>query len=157
VRGRRSRSWPSTRFQGRTKRISPHLGRAPDEPINQELAKFYGRLLGVLRLPAPRQGEWRLLECVPAWEGNWTWDCFLAFAWQAPEGDPLLVAVNYASNRSQRYVRPPLADLGKHQWRLTDLLGDATYDRDEGDLQRRGLYLDLAPWQASVFSLQRRG
>ena len=22
--------------------------------------------------------------CVPAWDGNWTWDCFLAFAWQGP-------------------------------------------------------------------------
>jgi hypothetical protein len=143
-------------FLGRAKRISPHLGRAPDEPINQELAKFYDRLFGVLRLPAPRQGEWRLLECVPAWEGNWTWDCFLAFAWQAPEGEPLLVAVNYAGNRSQCYVRP-LADLGKERWRLTDLLGDTTYDRDGEDLQRRGLYLDMAPWQASVFSLQRRG
>src|SRR5262249_2051938 len=31
-------------LQGRMKRISPHLGRAPDEPINQELAKFYDRL-----------------------------------------------------------------------------------------------------------------
>jgi glycosidase len=54
-------------FQGRAKRISPHLGRGPVEPTNQELAKFYDRLLGVLRRPAVRRGEWQLLECVPAW------------------------------------------------------------------------------------------
>jgi hypothetical protein len=142
-------------FQGRTKRISPHLGRAPDEPVNQELAKFYDRLLGVVRLPAVRQGNWQLLECVPAWEGNWTWDCFLAFAWQAPDGDRLLVTVNYAGNQSQCYVRLPFTDLGKGRWRLTDLLGDATYDRDGDDLQRRGLFLDVGPWRASVFSLRR--
>src|SRR5205823_4974166 len=69
-------------FQGRLKRISPHLGRAPDEPINVDLAKFYDRLLAVLRLPAVREGKWQLLECVPAWEGNGTWDGFLAFAWE---------------------------------------------------------------------------
>ncbi len=142
-------------FQGRTKRISPHLGRAPDEPLNQDLAKFYDRLLGVLRRPALRHGEWRLLECVPAWEGNWTWDCFVAFAWQAPGEERLLVAVNYAGNQSQCYVRLPLAELGKNSWRLTDLLGGTTYDRDGDDLQTRGLYLDVPPWQASVFSLGR--
>jgi hypothetical protein len=144
-------------FQGRTKRISPHLGRGPDEPLNQELAKFYDRLLGVLRRRAVREGEWRLLECVPAWEGNWTWDCFLAFAWHSPGEDRLLVAVNYAGNQSQCYVRLPFTDLGNNRWRLTDLLGEATYDRDGDDLQRRGVFLDVPPWQASVFSLSRRG
>jgi hypothetical protein len=142
-------------FQGRTKRISPHLGRAPDEPLNQELAKFYDRLLGVLRRRAVREGEWRLLECVPAWEGNWTWDCFLAFAWQAPGEDHLLVTVNYAANQSQCYVRLLFSDLGGGRWRLTDLLGGATHDRDGDDLQRHGLYLDVPPWQASVFALTR--
>jgi glycosidase len=142
-------------FQGRTKRISPHLGRGPDEPINMELAKFYDRLLGVLRRPVVRQGAWQLLESVPAWDGNWTWDCFLAFAWQGAGEDRLLVTVNYAGNQSQCYVRLPFADLGKARWRLTDLLGDAIYDRDGDDLQRHGLFLDTPPWQASVFSLTK--
>src|SRR6266699_6356291 len=39
-------------------------------------------------------------------------DCFLAFAWQGRHGEPLLVAVNYAPNQSQCYVRLPFADLG---------------------------------------------
>jgi hypothetical protein len=141
---------------GRTKHISPHLGRAPDEPINQELAKFYDRLLGVLRVPTVRQGDWQLLECTPAWEGNWTWDCFLAFAWQIAGGDRLLVAVNYSANQSQCYVRLPFPDLGRSRWRLTDLMGDIVYDREGNDLLGRGLYLDVPPWQASVLSLARR-
>jgi hypothetical protein len=143
-------------FQGRTKRISPHLGRAPDEPTNLELAKFYNGLLGVLRCSTVRQGEWQLLECVPAWEGNWTWDCFLAFAWQGAGEERLLVTVNYAGNQSQCYVRLPFTDLGKAHWQLTDLLGDATYDRDGDDLQSRGLFLDVPPWQASAFSVKKR-
>jgi hypothetical protein len=139
---------------GRTKRISPHLGRAPDEPTDPELAKFYERLLSVLRRPAVRDGHWQLLECGPAWEGNWTWDCFLAFAWQGSDGERLLVAVNYALNRSQCYVRLPFPDLGSRQWRFQDLLGDATYDREGSDLQRRGMYLDVPSWGISVFSLK---
>ena len=74
-----------------------------------------------------------------------------------PGEDRLLLTVNYAGNQSQCYVRLPFADLGNGRWQLTDLMGDATYDRDGDDLQHRGLYLDVPPWQASVFSLSRRG
>ena len=69
-------------FEGRLKRISPHLVRAPIEAPNESLQQFYDRLLSVLRRPALREGDWRVLECVPAWDGNWTWDGFVAFSWQ---------------------------------------------------------------------------
>ena len=39
-------------FEGRTKRISPHLVRAPNEPIDEFLQLFYKDLLAVLRSPA---------------------------------------------------------------------------------------------------------
>jgi hypothetical protein len=144
-------------FEGRKKRISPHLGRAPDEPIDHRLRAFYDRLLAVVRLPAVRQGKWHLLECAPAWEGNWTCDCFLAFFWQGPNEERLLVAVNYAPNQSQCHVRLPFADLGGKEWRIQDLLSDAAYNWRGEDLQARGLYLDEAPWKAFVFSLTELG
>ena len=143
-------------FEGRTKRISPHLVRGPEEPIDQRLAQFYDRLLTVLRKPVVRDGQWRLLECLPAWEGNWTSDCFVVFVWQGPDDERLLATVNYAPNRSQCYVRLPFADIGNSHWRLEDLLGGAIYEREGSDLQARGLYLDETPWQASVFALTKR-
>ena len=142
-------------FEGRIKRISPHLVRGPDEPIDARLKQFYDRLLAVLRDDVVRNGGWQLLECVPAWDGNWTWDCFLVFAWQGSDGARLLVAVNYAPNQSQCHARLPFADLGNSRWRLKDLLGDGTYDWDGNDLQGRGLYLDERPWSARVFALTR--
>jgi Alpha amylase, catalytic domain len=143
-------------FEGRRKRVSPHLGRAPDEPVDKERSRFYERLLGVLRGPTVRDGQWQLLECVPAWQGNWTSDCFLAFAWRGPAGERLLVAVNYAENQSQCFVQLPFAELASRRWRLEDLMADVIYDRDGDDLMSRGLFLDVAPWQASVFSLTGR-
>ena len=142
-------------FQGRKKRISPHLVRGPQEAIDQRLEQFYDRLLAVLRQPVVRQGNWQLLDCTPAWEGNWTWDCFLVFAWEGAGDERLLVTVNYAPNQSQCYVRLPFAGLGNGQWRLEDGIGDATYERDGNDLQARGLYLDEPPWRAHVFSLTK--
>jgi hypothetical protein len=143
-------------FLGRKKRISPHLCRRPDESVDADLAKLYVRLLAVLRQPLVREGRWQLLECFPAWEGNGTWDCFLAFAWQGPDEERLLVAVNYAPNQSQCYVRLPFTDLGSRLWRLQDQMDTTAYDRDGNELQSRGLYLDMLPWQSAVYSLTIR-
>ena len=143
-------------FEGRLKRISPHLGRAPEEPVNESLKQFYARLLEVLRRPAIRDGEWRLLECAPAWDGNGSNDAFIAFAWQGADGVRVLVAVNYAAHPSQCHVRGSFGDLAGRSWRLRDLLGDAVYDRDGNDLATHGLYLDVAPWQCHAFELVSR-
>jgi hypothetical protein len=142
-------------FEGRTKRISPHLVRGPDEPIDARLKQFYDRLLSVLHHDVVRNGEWQLLECVPAWDGNWTSDCFLAFAWQGGGGERLLAVVNYAPNQSQCYVRLPFGDLHNGQWRLQDLLSETKYDRDGSDLDSRGLYVDVPAWRCHAFTMSR--
>jgi glycosidase len=141
-------------LEGWKKRISPHLVRGPVEPVDPELVAFYERLLAVLRQPVVREGAWRLLECVPAWEGNGSWDGFVAFAWEGPSAERLVVAVNQSPDRGQCFVRLPFEDLFGRSWRLQDLLGSATYDRDGDDLQACGLYLDEPAWQASVYSAE---
>jgi hypothetical protein len=140
-------------FQGRTKHVSPHLCREPDEPVNRELERFYEALLAVLRSPAARDGRWQLLDCAAAWDGNWTSDCFIAYAWQGPGDERLLIAVNYADNQSQCLVRLPFADLGGEAWRLRDLLGPATYDHDGDGLEARGLFLDMRPMSYHAFDI----
>jgi hypothetical protein len=142
-------------LEGYRKRISPHLVRGPEEAADRRVQRFYDRLLAVLRLPAVRQGSWHMPDCTAAWEGNWTWDCFVAFAWEGPGDQRLLVTVNFASNQSQCFVRPWFDGLGDGWWRFEDLTGDAMYVRDGNDLRTRGLYLDLPPWRAHVFSLTK--
>lgn len=140
-------------LEGRRKRISPHLGRAPAEPIDQKIQGFYDQLLAVLRQPAVRDGQWQLLECTPGWDGNWTHDCFLVFGWQGPRNERLVVAVNYAPNQSQCHVRLPYPELGGCKWKLTDQLSTISFDWNGDDLISRGLYLDMTPWSVSVFSI----
>ena len=143
-------------FEGRRKRISPHLSRRPDEPVNPMLEQFYARLLAVLRRPEVRDGRWQLLDCRPAWDGNWTSDCFVAFAWQGSHGERLVVTVNYSPNQSQCYVRMPFNDLGNGQWRLENVIGDEVFDRGGTDVMSRGLYLDVPAWKAAVFAMTKR-
>jgi Alpha amylase, catalytic domain len=140
-------------FEGRKKRISPHLVRAPLEPVDEILPGFYDRLLAVLRDAIVRDGQWRQLECVPAWDGNGTWDGFIAWSWEVPHGQRRLITVNYAGNQGQCYVRLPFPDLAGRPVRLEDLMSSARYDRDGSDLASRGLYLDVPAWSYHVFEL----
>ena len=140
-------------FEGRRKRISPHLVRGPLEPTDEAVTRFYEQLLAVVRKTTVRDGEWRLLECVPAWDGNWTWDGFLACGWQRDRAR-VLVVVNYAGNQGQCYVRVPFIDLSGRDVGLTDLMNGARYERDQSDLASRGLYVDLPAWGYHVFEVE---
>jgi hypothetical protein len=140
-------------FEGKTKRISPHLVRGPDEAVNTGLKQFYDRLLGALRSPVVRNGQWQLVECHPAWEGNWSSDAFIAFAWQGASGQNLLVVVNYSDHASQCYAKLPFSGVEGRQWRLNDQMSDASYGRDGNELVSRGLFLDLPAWGYHVFKL----
>jgi hypothetical protein len=142
-------------FEGRQKRISPHLVRAPKEAVNGALERFYDRLLSVLGQPVVREGEWQLLECLPAWDGNSSSSSFICYVWQRPNEEMLLVVVNYSDNYGQCYVRLPFENMSGNQWRLQDQLGEAIYDRAGGTLVSQGLYLDVPPWQTHIFSLTK--
>jgi hypothetical protein len=141
-------------LEGYRKRISPHLVRGPHEPQDPKRIAFYEKLMAVLRIPAIRDGHWQPLECVPAWEGNSTHHDFLASLWKGKQSDSLIVAVNYAPHASQCHVRLPFAHLADGKWQLVDQLCNARYEWFGKDLAGRGLFLDHAPWQASVFRLE---
>jgi len=140
-------------FEGKKKRISPHLVRGPDEAATPQLGQFYDRLLTILRRSVVRDGRWQLLQSRPAWEKNTSCDDFVAFAWTAHNDEKLLVMVNYSAHQSQCYAQLPFADLGGRSWRLQDQLSAATYEREGQDLIARGLYLDVAPWTSHVFAM----
>ena len=60
------------------------------------------------------------------------------------------------TNQGQCYVALPFGNLAGAEWRLADQIEGAVDDRDGGDLQHRGWYVDTTRWQASVFTLIRR-
>lgn len=143
--------------EGKKVKIPVHLRRGPEEAPDPATQELYDGLLTCLKDPAFRDGTWRLLDCNPAWDGNPTADDFVAFSWTDPGDRRRLVAVNYSPHRSQCYVRLPWGDLDGRSWRFRDRLGPDAYDRDGGDLARRGLYLDLPEWGHHVFEVRPVG
>lgn len=142
-------------LEGRRKRISPHLIRAPHEETDRGIADFYERLLSVLKLPVFRSGHWQLPHCVSAWDGNGSCDAFIAFSWEVPAGSRALVVVNYAPHASQCFVHLPFPDLGNRNIRFRDMMSTAIYDREGNDLLNRGIYLDIPAWGYHIFVLER--
>jgi len=140
-------------FEGRLKRISPHLIRAPQEQVNTNLQMFYKKLLSLLKENLFRDGWWELLECASAWDGNGTLDSFLAFAWEDSKGSRALIAINYAPHNSQCFVHLPFNDLAGKSVLFRDLISPAVYERNGCDLQSKGMYLDLPAWGYHVFEV----
>ncbi|MEI8045861.1 MAG: alpha-amylase family glycosyl hydrolase [Bacteroidota bacterium] len=140
-------------FEGRLKRISPHLVRAPKEPVNEDIQKFYGSLLSALKKPVFRDGFWELLDCLPAWDGNATWDSFLAFAWEDNDGRQALVCINYSPHDSQCFIHLPFEYSSGATIRFVDLMSSDFYDRESDELLSRGLFLDLPAWGYNVFEI----
>jgi glycosidase len=141
-------------FEGRKKRISPHLVRAPKESPDQEIQHFYEQLLAILRKPVLKSGQWQALVCQPAWDGNGSWDGFVAHVWTGSGEERMLIVVNYAPHASQCYIPLPFPEIKDHSVRLQDSLSPASYARAGNDLVEHGLYLDLQPWFYHVFNLE---
>ena len=142
-------------LDGRKVHVSMHLGRRPDEPVDESLRDFYLRLLAVLRRPEVHEGTWRLCECREAWEGNPTWERFVVASWEAANRR-LLATVNYGPTQGQCWAEARFEGLQGRPVSLVDLMGESRYDRVGDELCGRGLYLDVPPWGLHVFEVGPR-
>ena len=100
-----------------------------------------------------RDGRWRLLACRPAWDGNPTWDRFLAFLWEGAGRRRLLGCVHYGPTRGQCYVNLGMTELRGKRYLLEDQLSAARYEREGDDLAGQGLFLDLPAWGYHLFTM----
>lgn len=131
-------------------KISPHLGRRPAEKTDPEIHSFYTNLLTLLKRPVFHEGDWTLLSCSPAWEGNPSHEQCIAFQWKT-KSEQVLVIINFASTPCQCFVLLPPDDHQPPTLTFRELLKDTLYERDTEDLRNRGLYIDLPPWGYHLF------
>jgi len=139
-------------FEGRKVRLPVFLARRPAEPIDHDLAAFYGRLLKETNREVFRKGEWRLCER-SGWPDNQSCLNILAWCW-AKDQERFLIIINFGPATAQARVQVPLDDLRGKQWRLSDMLSGENYDRGGDEMRDAGLYLDLKPWQCHLFQVR---
>ena len=137
-------------LEGRAVRVPVFLARRPDEQPDADLRAFYERLLGALRDPVFRTGEWELGEA-RGWEGNDAWRSLVAWGWR-DDRPRTLVVVNLGDGPASGHVSLPWDDLRGRSWRLADGTSGEVYERSGDDL-RDGLYVALDPWAWHLFDL----
>ncbi|MCZ7602962.1 MAG: alpha-amylase family glycosyl hydrolase [Melioribacteraceae bacterium] len=140
-------------FAGKQVRLPVQLGREPKEEINNDIYSFYNRLLEIIRNETFKNGNWKLLETLQAWEGNYSNNNFLAWLWEY-NFDQKIVIVNYSDQTSQCRIKFDVP-LENNEIKLVDLLNEVTYTRNVSEIQADGLYVELRAFLAHIFSIEK--
>ncbi|MDT8272604.1 MAG: hypothetical protein RRA35_05370 [Desulfomonilia bacterium] len=138
--------------EGYTVQVPVQLDRQASEVPDQVSSGFYRRLLSFTSQHVFRDGIWEPLELSPAWEGNMQYRNLLAWSWHMGS-DVRIIVVNFAAESSQARVNIHPGLINTDPVILTDLMTDAVYERDPGELSRLGLYVDLSAWKTHLFSV----
>jgi len=121
------------------------------EKENPESIAFYDRFLKIMDAPVFHDGNWRLLEVGRAGENNST--CSHLLAWQWERGTEMkIVVVNHSATASQGRVKLPRPLQGREAVFFMDELHGVRYRYDPGEMNAQGIYVDLKPWDAHLFS-----
>jgi glycosidase len=142
-------------LEGRKKKISAHLVRAPEEKADERLQRFYKKLLDLLHWHVFKNGDWKLADCIPAWERNQSNGNYISYTWEGARDEKILIAINYSPDYSQCFVKIPFQDLSGNTWSLHDLMSGNIYGRDGDELKEKGLYLDEPGWKVYIFLFAR--
>ncbi|PIU32668.1 MAG: alpha-amylase [Syntrophobacteraceae bacterium CG07_land_8_20_14_0_80_61_8] len=136
-------------FEGLKARLPVFLARRPPEPVDHDLAAFYGRLLKAINHDVFRNGEWRLCEC-GGWPDNQSCRNILAWCWVRGD-ERTLIVINFRREASQARIQVPWDELRGKTWRLNDVMSGEAYDRGGDEIRDTGLYVDLGPWNFHLF------
>jgi hypothetical protein len=131
-------------FEGRKVRLPVFLSRRPDEPVDEGLRGFYGKLMEAINRPIFREGHWRLCER-RGWPDNASFQNLIAWTW-VKDQERYLIAVNLSDSPAQAQVEISWPGVAGGTWEMTDLLSGARYERDGDHFRSPGLYVELGPW-----------
>ncbi|HEY1336854.1 MAG TPA: alpha-amylase family glycosyl hydrolase [Bryobacteraceae bacterium] len=142
-------------FEGRKTRVPVFLGRRPVEAPDGELRAFYEKLVKAVQASVFHDGQWSLCERT-GWPDNPSYLNLVAWSWVKGQ-DRRLIVVNLSDTAVQARVRPQWGSPQGETWRMTDDLSGESYDRDGGEIEQSGLYVELRPWQFHFFQCRRSG
>ncbi len=133
-------------FDGFRTRLSVHLGRRPEEPVDPELHTFYRTLLNSVRKAALRSGTWKLCE-QEGWPDNQSFRNIVSWCWET-DGRRYVIAINLSDCKSDARIRTPWSVFRGQTLCFDDLLSGKRYSpRDGSEIVDRGFYVELEPWE----------
>ena len=140
-------------FEGRTERVPVQLGRWSDDAPNQDLLRFYERLLDTVNDETFHADEWRLLDVHPA--GDASNSDLLAWRWLRA-AEIRIVVVNLGQSPAQGLVQLSSelpGDPRDDAIVFEDRLDGRQYPWSRHALDQSGLYVKLGNGAAHIFKI----
>ena len=144
------RFYQDGQFEGKKVKLPVQLGRAPKEKPIPEIEAFYNKLLEITKADIFRLGSWQLIQPEPSFEGNNSYENFLAWLWTY-KTENRLVVVNYSDDVSQCRIKLDVSGFGSIV-KMTDLLQDEEYVRLTSEVYHAGLYVELKPCHSHIIA-----
>ncbi len=135
---------------GKQIKLPVQLGREPKEKINKGLQTFYDKLLSIAKDKIFKKGEFTLLTPIQAWDDNDSHKNILAWI-RYYSNKYKLVVVNYSDITSVCRIKFD-SKLLSEEIIFNDLLNDKKYVRFKNEIEDKGLYIQLGPFESHIFS-----
>ena len=137
-------------FEGKKIKLPVQMGRDPQESVSICIREFYNKLLNITKDKIFTYGNWQLLNALPSWEENSSYNNLLVWNWTYKEENRLIV-VNYSDQISQGRIKLDLKGYGENL-QLVDLLNDMIYIRSYEEIYHMGLFIELKSYHSHIFS-----
>ena len=137
-------------FEGRRIKLPVQLGREHSEKPCETIHAHYQNLLSIISDDIFKKGKWELIETLPSWDGNTTYQNILAWSWNL-NNETRIVTVNYSDKISTCRIKVDLTGYPS-EFKLVDQLNNKSYIRSAEELHHLGLYIELKPYKSHIFS-----
>ena len=137
-------------FEGKKIKVPVQLGREPDDPPLNGMKNFYDKLLSITSNEIFKRGKWTLLNPEFSYNNNKSFVNLLAWMWTFKE-EKRIVVVNYSDAVSTCRLKLDVRGYSE-EFVIADLLNDQSYTRSAEEVYHHGLYIELKPFQAHIFS-----
>ncbi|MCB0742725.1 MAG: glycosidase [Ignavibacteriales bacterium] len=137
-------------LEGRKTKLPVQLGREPIEKDNPNLVEFYDKLFRITSSEVFKYGKWEMLNPIPSWETNRTYQNILAWKINYEERKRLIV-VNFSREVAQCKIELNLINYPS-KFKLKDILNYKTYFRKTDEVINEGLFIELGPFKSHIFS-----
>jgi len=135
-------------------KLPVQLGRREREEINKSLLEFYRNLLKIVPDKGFGKENWDTCEVKPIEISDSSYTNVISYFW----GNNSLyrvIVVNYSPNPAKAHIKINQLNYGSNNWKFNDLLTQKEYVYKGDDLNKYGLYVDLAAWNGHIFDIKR--
>lgn len=140
-------------FVGRTAKLPVQITRQPSEPLHEDLAQYYLKLLAEMQSPIYQDGQFYLLEVNSAGTNPTNYQ-LIAYCWFNQNEYRLIVINMSASNAVGLVNLSAFQFFNEQHWKLFDVTDDVEYAVPGAEITDKGLFISLDAFESHVFRFE---